>query len=102
MLERVPNKPLRELPEITAASDTRDYLAHAARQSREYDDYELLVDVDAHLQEGGFFHEIIELLENDVLKQTAQSMMRPGSMPLINMQPGMTFQALAGRVPHQS
>ena len=102
MLERVPKKPLRELPEITVASDTRDYLAHAARQARDTDDYELLVDIDAHLQEGGFFHEIVELMENDVLKQTAQSMMRPGSLPLINMQPGMSFQSLAGRVPHQS
>jgi hypothetical protein len=92
----------RELAEITAATDTRDYLAHAMRQAQLYDDYELLVDVDAHLQEGGFWPEIIGFLENDVLKQTAQAMMRPGSLPLINMQPGMSFQALAGRVPHQS
>ena len=93
---------LRELPEITAATDTRDYLAQATRQALAYDDYELMVDVDAHLQEGGFWGEIVELLDNDVLKHTAQSMMRPGAMPLINMQPGMTFQALAGRIPHQS
>src|SRR5262245_6500824 len=102
MLDPTQRKPLRELPEINAATDTRDYLAEATRQAREYDDYELLVDVDAHLQEGGFFHEIIELLGNDVLKQTAQGMMRPGSLPLINMQPGMSFQSLSGRVPHQS
>ena len=93
----------RELPEITAATDTRDYLAHAAKQALKYDDYELIVDIDAHLQEGGFWSEIIGLLENDVLKQTAEEMMRGrGGMPLINMQPGMTFQAMAGRVPHQS
>jgi predicted TIM-barrel fold metal-dependent hydrolase len=104
MLDRPlqPGKPVRELSEITAATDTRDYLAQATRQSVAYDDYELLIDVDAHLQEGGFWHEIIDLLENDVLKQTAQAMTRPGSLPLINMQPGMSFQALAGRVPHQS
>ncbi|MGZ3409810.1 MAG: amidohydrolase family protein [Xanthobacteraceae bacterium] len=104
MLDRTlhAQKPLRELAEITAATDTRDYLAQATRQSLAYDDYELLVDVDAHLQEGGFWSEIVGLLENDVLKQTAQAMMRPGSLPLINMQPGMSFQALAGRVPHQS
>jgi hypothetical protein len=36
-----------------------------------------------------------------VLKQTAQAMMRPGALSLVNMQPGMSFQALAGRVPHR-
>jgi predicted TIM-barrel fold metal-dependent hydrolase len=102
MLDRAKPKPLRELSEITAATDTRDYLAQVTRQALTYDDYELLIDVDAHLQEGGFWHEIVALLDNDVLKQTAQAMMRPGSLPLVNMQPGMTFQALAGRIPHQS
>lgn len=102
-LETASHLHVRELPEITAASDTRDYLAHSARQALKYDDYELIVDIDAHLQEGGFWGEIIDLLENDVLKQTAQEMMRGrGGMPLINMQPGMSFQSLAGRVPHQS
>ncbi len=104
MLDRAAPKDtsLPELPEITAATDTRAYLARAAIQAQSHDDYELIVDVDAHLQEGGFWPEIIDLLGNDVLKQTAQAMMRPGSLPLINMQPGMSFQALAGRVPHQS
>ncbi len=63
---------LRELPEITAATDTRDYLSHAARFARQRDDYELIVDVDAHLQEVQFRPEIIDRLENDVLKQTAR------------------------------
>ena len=91
---------IRELPEITVASDTRDYLAHAAKQALKYDDYELIVDMDAHLQEGGFWGEIIGLLENDVLKQTAEEMMRGrGGMPLINMQPGMSFQSMSGTSP---
>jgi predicted TIM-barrel fold metal-dependent hydrolase len=104
MLDRTPraDTPRRELPEINAATDTRDYLAQATRQALTYDDYELMIDVDAHLQEGGFWHEIVDLLDNDVLKQTAQGMMRPGSLPLINMQPGMTFQAMSGRIPHQA
>jgi predicted TIM-barrel fold metal-dependent hydrolase len=102
MLDRTPLKPLRELPEITAETDTRDYLAEATRQARAHDDYDLLVDIDAHLQEPGFWGEIISLLDNDVLRQTAQAMMRPGALPLVNMQPGMSFQALAGRVPHQA
>ena len=102
MLDIPANKPLRELPEITAASDTREYLAQAARQAVVYDDYELIVDVDAHLQEGGFWGEIIELLDNDVLRQTAQGMLRPGALPLINMSAGMNFQSMSGRIPHQS
>ena len=103
MLDRpAPAPQVRELKEITVTTDSRDYLSHATRQARSYDDYELLVDVDAHLQEARFWSEIIDLLENDVLKQTAEAMMRPGVQPLINNQPGMIFQAMAGRVPHQS
>lgn len=92
----------RELPAITVETDTRDYLAHATAQARAHDDYDLIVDVDAHLQEAGFWSEIVELMENDVLKYTAKAMMRGGvSMPLINYEPGMSFQAQADRVPHQ-
>ena len=94
---------VRDLPEITAATDTRDYLAHAAHLSKQHEKYELIVDVDAHLQEAQFWPEIIELLENDVLKQTAKAMLKGGAvMPLSNLAPGQNFQSMAGRVPHQS
>lgn len=95
---------IRELQEITAATDTRDYLHAAARQAqRQYDDYELIVDIDAHLQEGRFWDELIDCMDSEVLKYTAKTMLAGGvRTPLINMQPGMSFQALAGRVPHQS
>ncbi len=103
MLDRAKPKPLRELSEITAATDTRDYLAQATRQALTYDDYELLIDVDAHLQEGGFWHEIVALLDNDVLEADRAGDAAAGRpYRFINMQPGMTFQALAGRIPHQS
>jgi predicted TIM-barrel fold metal-dependent hydrolase len=100
MLDR-PSPTIRELGEITAATDSRDYLSHATRQAKAHDHYELIVDVDAHLQEGRFWGEVIEMLENDVLKQTAEAMARPGTLPLVNMQPGMAFQTMGGRVPHQ-
>ena len=94
---------VRDLPEITAATDTRDYLAHAAHLSKQHEKYELIVDADAHLQEAQFWPEIIELLENDVLKQTAKAMLKGGAvMPLSNLAPGQNFQSMAGRVPHQS
>jgi hypothetical protein len=95
---------VRELQEITAATDTRDYLFAAARQAeRQYDDYEVIIDVDAHTQEGRFWPEILEFMENDVLKHTALTQLAGGiRTPLINLQPGMSFQSLSGRVPHQS
>ena len=94
---------VRDLPEITAATDTRDYLSHAAKFAQQHEAYDLIIDVDAHLQEVQFWPEIIDLLENDVLKQTAQAMLKGGSaMPLSNLAPGQNFQSMAGRVPHQS
>jgi hypothetical protein len=40
MLDRTPgaDKPLRELAEITEATDTREYLARAAVQAKSHDD----------------------------------------------------------------
>lgn len=95
---------IRELQEITVKTDTRDYLHAAARQAqRQYDDYELIVDIDAHVQEGRFWDELIDFMDSDVLKYTGKQMLAGGvRTPLINMQPGMSFQALGGRVPHQS
>eukprot|EP01037_Dinobryon_pediforme_P024274 gene24274-26018_t len=104
-LESVPPRQgnMRELGEITVESDTRDYLLRATKQARSYDDYELLIDVDAHLQEGGFIGEILEYCENDVLRYTGLQMLKGGTnMPLVNMETGMNHQAMAGRVPHQA
>jgi predicted TIM-barrel fold metal-dependent hydrolase len=104
-LESVPQRQdhVRELPEISVESDTRDYLARATRQARSYEDYELIIDVDAHLQEGGFWGEILDMCDNDVLRYTGKTMLKGGTnMPLVNMQTGMSFQAMAGRVPHQT
>ena len=49
MLEKV-KEGARELPEIGIATDTRDILSHATKQSEGYSDY-FLVDVDAHVTE---------------------------------------------------
>lgn len=96
-------KPFHELNDISVETDTRDYLARATRQARKYDDYELIVDVDAHLQEGGFWGEVLDCCDNDVLRYTGKTMMKGGvNMPLVNMQTGVSFQSMAGRVPHQS
>lgn len=95
---------VRELAEITVKTDSRDYLFPAAKQAqKQYDDYELIVDCDAHLQEGRFWGEIMQFVENDVLRDIGELQIKAGvNNPLVNSQPGMTFQALTGRVPHQA
>ena len=58
------------------SSDTRDVLSHATRQAaRSYDDY-FVVDVDAHVSGDHFWSEIIDLIDNDVLRQIGQAQNR--------------------------
>ena len=98
-----PGPRIRELPEINVETNTTDYLSHATRQAlAEYDDYPLLVDVDAHLQEGRFWHEIVAMIDNDVIRQVGEEMISLGNRAaLTNTAPGMLHQSMAGRVPHQ-
>ena len=93
---------IRELPEITIKTDTRDILSHATMQAEELEDY-FLVDIDAHVTETQFWPEIIDLIDNDVIRQMGQAMMaRPGTTTaLLNAQPGTLFQNVYGRIPHQ-
>jgi predicted TIM-barrel fold metal-dependent hydrolase len=95
-------KELRELKEITTKTDTRDILSHATIQAEGLEDY-FLVDIDAHVTETSFWNEIIDLVDNDVIRQMGQAMMtRPGtSTALLNAQPGTLYQNVYGRIPHQ-
>jgi len=99
MLEKSMNS-IVEMPKLGPTTDTREYLAKARIQARDHQDYEVIIDIDAHLQERSFWTEIISLIDNDVLRHTALNMMHTAGTPLLNNQPGMTFQALAGRIPH--
>jgi predicted TIM-barrel fold metal-dependent hydrolase len=101
MQERVVRE-VKELPEITVKTDTRDILAHATMQAEAFEDY-FLVDIDAHVTETQFWPEIIERIDNDVIRQMGQAMQsRPGvSTALLNAQPGMLYQNVYGRIPHQ-
>ena len=103
MLERVPAQPYRELEEITMKTDTRDILSHATKQAESFEDY-FLVDIDAHVTETQFWPEIIAMIDNDVIRQWGEAALaRPGGQgALLNVQPGMTYQYLYGRVPHQA
>jgi len=94
--------PVKELSEITIKTDTRDILAHATIQAEALEDY-FLVDIDAHVTETSFWNEIIDLIDNDVIRQMGQAMAaRPGtSTALLNAQPGVSYQNVYGRIPHQ-
>jgi hypothetical protein len=94
---------VRELQEITIKTDTRDILSHATIQAEGMEDY-FLVDIDAHVTETQFWSEIIDLIDNDVIRQMGQAMAaRPGTAntALLNSQPGVAFQNVYGRIPHQ-
>src|SRR5262245_66094458 len=94
--------PVKELSELSVKTDTRDILAHATIQAEALEDY-FLVDIDAHVTETSFWNEIIDLIDNDVIRQMGQAMAsRPGtSTALLNAQPGVSYQNVYGRIPHQ-
>jgi predicted TIM-barrel fold metal-dependent hydrolase len=103
MLER-PHKTFHELDEITIKTDTRDILSHATKQAERYEDY-FLVDIDAHVSEITFWPEIIARVENDVIRQMAEALaLMPGAanLALLNFVPGMLYQPVHGRIPHQA
>lgn len=91
-----------ELPKIDVNSDTRDLLAHAAKDAHNLKDY-FVVDSDGHLSEFPFWQEIVARLDNKVYRDMAQSFKdRPGSPPgLSNAVPGLLYQDMFGRIPHQ-
>ena len=96
--------PTRELEQITVKSDTRDVLAHAAKEvDRKGFDKFMIVDVDAHVTETAFWSQIVDRIGSDVYQQMARSFQdRPGSPPgLLNSSPGLLYQDVFGRIPHQ-
>ena len=96
-----PSPTVRELPKITVHSDTRDVLAHAVRQQLPPTSC-VIVDVDAHVTEVAFWNEITDLIDNDVLRHLAKSVSeKQGVTGLLNTQPGLVFQDVGGRIPHQ-
>ena len=101
-IDRQP-KPPHELPKIGVRTDTRDILAHAVEQSRELSDY-FVVDIDAHVTETAFWSEVTDRIDNDVIRHMAKSFRdRVGSPPgLLNVQAGMNFQDVYGRIQHQA
>src|SRR6201982_4144994 len=93
---------VRELEKITSRTDTRDVLAHAANDARKLADT-FIVDIDAHVTETAFWSEITDRIDNDYLRDAAKSFRDRGGSPpgLLNAQPGMLYQDMFGRIPHQ-
>ena len=94
----------RELEQITVKTDTRDILAHA----RDYADKKglndtLVIDIDAHVTETAFWGEIVDRIPSDVYQQMARAFQDRGGSPpgLLNGAPGIAYQDVNGRIPHQ-
>lgn len=96
-----------ENQEITTKTDSREILANARRDTERYglDDY-FIIDVDSHHVELDSWPEIIEHIEDPVLRDSGKQMMRnwpnAGNLALSNHPPGLTMQDVSGRVLHQA
>jgi len=98
---------LRETQQITTRTDSRDILANAHRDIARYglDDY-FIVDVDSHHVELDSWAEILDHIEDPVLRRSGKVMAEiwpnAKNLALSNHPPGLTFQDVAGRIPHQA
>lgn len=95
----------RDIPQqITTKTDTRDILAREAmyRRQKGFLDW-TIVDVDAHHSEMTSWRDIIEYLDDPILLHYAREFQgRTGGAPgLSNHMPGLRYQDIGGRVPHQ-
>ncbi len=93
--------------EITSETDTRDQLRleQAHRIRRGYDDL-FIVDLDAHHFETESWNDLVDFIEDPILRQTALSYKRhPDSKlgpVLLHTNGGQLSQSAAGRIPHSS
>jgi len=98
---------IRVIQQIDIRTDTREILANARRDIDHYrlNDY-FIVDVDSHHVELDSWGEILEYIDNPVLRRTGQEMARnwpfAKNLALSNHPPGLTFQDVAGRIPHMA
>ena len=98
-------EPVREIPvkEIDVFTDTRDILAHGRRgiEKKKHNDY-FIVDVDAHHMETDFWLEVLEFIEDPVIRDQALTMQRDQGGAAYLYGGGVSQQAVGGRIPHQS
>jgi len=94
--------PPRDLSEINARTDSREILAHARQQAdrRGFDDV-FIVDIDSHVDDGGNWPEVMEYIDDPVVRDAASSF-GDGSKrgAFLNGTPGLQWQNVWGRIPH--
>ena len=91
---------------IDTNADTRDILAHARRDARKHKlaDW-FVVDIDAHHTETVSWKEIVEFIEDPVIREQAMYFHqdRIGAPPFgLNGDLGLRYQSVGGRIPHQA
>ncbi len=100
-MKEVPESPIKPIDVYT---DTRDILAHAKQRAdaNKFEDY-LIVDVDSHHTETNSWHEIIEYIEDPVVRAQAleYQQIRTGGPPYgLSGDFGLKYQGVGGRIPH--
>ncbi len=97
----------RDTQQITIRTDSREILANARRDIARFDlSKYFIVDVDSHHVELDSWGEILDYIEDPVLRRSGKTMseMWPNArnLALSNHPPGLTFQDVSGRIPHQA
>ncbi|TYB42443.1 amidohydrolase family protein [Actinomadura chibensis] len=94
-------------PQFDRFTDTREMLDHARRQSVEYglDDY-FVVDVDSHREPNAHWREVLEFMENPVMRSNSLATLDARGTMMYVPYPGpgasgVSSQSMFGRVPHQ-
>jgi predicted TIM-barrel fold metal-dependent hydrolase len=106
-MDAVAKQQARELPvqEISLSSSTSDQLAHAREGARKrgLQDW-LVVDVDSHHVETVSWSQLVQYIEDPVIRHQAilASQKVEGGTYGLNGEPGLKYQDVGGRIPHQS
>ena len=96
----------RATQQITTKTDSREILANATRDIETFKlkDY-YIVDVDSHHVEFDSWAEVLDHIEDPVLRRNGKTMAalwpNAANIALSNHPPGLTFQDVHGRIPHQ-
>jgi predicted TIM-barrel fold metal-dependent hydrolase len=91
-----------ELAEITPRTDSIEILRRAKKQAqdRNFDNY-FIVDVDAHIGDGGAWTRVLKYIENDQIREAAFHFGGgTGQGAFLNDTPGLQWQHNGGRIPH--
>src|SRR4030095_10810198 len=96
----------RATQQITTKTDSREILANARKDVERYNlkDY-FIVDIDSHHVELDSWAEVLDHIEDPVLRRNGKTMAaswpKAAQLALSNHPPGITFQDVHGRIPHQ-